>query len=262
MPDIFALAGMHRSGTSLVANWFHDSQIFIGFDLLEAASTNKKGHFEDFEFLELHKKALRDKGLHETGLFLNEDQEWRFNNENHAIASSIMARRSSMDLWGWKEPRSTLYLDQWKDLIPNLKVIGIYRHPELVIKSLYERLKRNKWYYTRNPLIRLKWFLDIDHNPKKWHQIFSNTYTSYNKRITSFYKKYPHDSILINVTDLLQDEKGVIAKIEVLLNRKMNFVPFSTVFEKQLMKTNANDVNLQGIESSLEIFQLMEDLKG
>ncbi|MEQ8629779.1 sulfotransferase [Ekhidna sp.] len=262
MSQVFTVAGMHRSGTSLVANWFYDSQFFIGFDLLEAASSNKKGHFEDLDFLELHQKDLREKGYHQSGLIIKEDQEWRFNAENFVEASSLINKRSSFNLWGWKEPRSTLYLKQWKQLIPNLKVIGIYRHPELVVKSLYKRLKRNKWYYTRNPMTRLKWFIDIDNNPKKWHKIFSNTYTIYNNKMISFHKEYPNDSILINVNDLLNDESRIVSQIEMLLGEKLNFVPFSTVYKKELMKAISDNLNLSGIESSLNAYRLMEDLKG
>ncbi|SNT02098.1 Sulfotransferase family protein [Ekhidna lutea] len=261
MHKTFTIAGMHRSGTSLMANWFHNSNAFLGFDLLDAASSNKKGHFEDVEFLELHKKDLRDKGYHETGLLIEKEKDWFFNDENRSIASSIIDKRSSFEFWGWKEPRTALYLEQWKKLIPHLKVISVYREPTLVIDSLYRRLKRNKWYYTRNPITRLKWWVDIDHNPRKWHHKFSAVYTHYNKKIIDFHKEHPKDSILINIEDLLTGEEKIRIEIESFLSQNLNFVPFSTVYEKQLMKGKTDPLNLPEIESSIEIFGLMEDLK-
>lgn len=262
MAEIFTIAGMHRSGTSLVANWFHDSDIFVGFDLLEAASSNQKGHFEDLDFLELHKKDLRDKNLHETGLLIDKKPEWIFTQENQSAAADLIKKRKDIDLWGWKEPRSTLYLDQWKDLAPNLKVISIYREPSLVIDSLYRRLKRNKWYYTRNPYTRLKWFLDIDHNPKKWYRKFSEIYTLYNKSIIDFHEKFPEDSLIISLADLLNNENNLVSSLEAVFGHKLNMVPFSTVYEKELMKDRSDPLILSQIGSSIEVFDLMENLKG
>jgi len=66
---IFCIAGMHRSGSSLFANWLHESGIFIGYELYGAESSNQRGHYEDMEFLNLHKKDLHLKNLDISGLF-------------------------------------------------------------------------------------------------------------------------------------------------------------------------------------------------
>ena len=40
------------------------------------------------------------------------------------------------DHWGWKDPRNSLTLPFWKELLPNLKVVVCVRNPIEVIASL------------------------------------------------------------------------------------------------------------------------------
>lgn len=57
------IAGMHRSGTSLVASLVASAGVHIGDRLMGPERGNLKGHFEDFDFCELHLKALAANGL-------------------------------------------------------------------------------------------------------------------------------------------------------------------------------------------------------
>ncbi|WP_420316447.1 hypothetical protein [Ekhidna sp.] len=252
---IFTLAGMHRSGTSLVANWFHDSGIFMGNDLLEAASTNMKGHFEDVQFLELHKNDLRSKGFHQSGLLIKSGD---LTIDHEDLAKDLIKSRTELDIWGWKEPRTTLYLRHWKKLIPELKVISIYRPPEYVIMSLYRRLKKGKWYYTRNPIKKLIWYLDIDLNRRRWVKVFSELYYLYNKMVLEFNELYPDDSLIINLNQFIEREEKTSQIINDFLGKKTNFVPFSMIYDKSLLKQSAPELPLPLIKKSKDIFRLLE----
>lgn len=236
---VFCLAGMHRSGTSLLANWFYNSNVYIGKEFLGPASSNKKGHFEDIDFLELHIHDLEEKGRDNAGLIVD-DQRFRLGKEGILKARNILSKRSNKPLWGWKEPRSTLYLLHWKELIPQLKVVAIFREPAFVIDSLYERLKRNKWYKTNNPVKKLQWWWDIDKNPKKWKTIFLNAYERYNKEILAFQELYADDIIIFELTDLLKNPDIIAAKICSILKTKNSFVDFSTVFTKEDLNMNGS----------------------
>ena len=50
MNKVLVILGMHRSGTSLVANWLHDCGLHVGDRLLEGTFANEKGYFEDLIF--------------------------------------------------------------------------------------------------------------------------------------------------------------------------------------------------------------------
>ena len=50
------LIGMHLSGKSLTASILQKTSLNIGSELLEAGEGNIKGHFEDCDFYNFHKK--------------------------------------------------------------------------------------------------------------------------------------------------------------------------------------------------------------
>ena len=52
------VAGMHRSGTSLISSVLAAMHVDMGHDTLVADRNNVRGYFEDIEFLELHRRIL------------------------------------------------------------------------------------------------------------------------------------------------------------------------------------------------------------
>jgi len=42
-------------------------------------------------------------------------------------------------VWGFKDPRTLLFLDGWLEIVPDMEFIGIYRHPMVVARSLHAR---------------------------------------------------------------------------------------------------------------------------
>ena len=241
---IFTLAGMHRSGTSVIAHWLFQSGFAMGTDLLEAASSNPKGHFEDKEFLELHRQDLLAKGLHDSGLY-GVEGPLRLSVSSKERASQMLEKRRSLECWGWKEPRTVLYLDHWKQILPQLKVVGVFREPEYVAQSLYRRLQKNKWYYTRNPLKRLAWYLDIDLQPGKWEKVFLDTGSLYNQQLISFADRFPGDTLLLELGDILESPDRAGKVVASFLGSQKALVPFQEVFEPSLMTATAKV--MQGI---------------
>ncbi len=45
-------------------------------------------------------------------------------------------RNTTNALWGWKDPRSTLFLEEWLELEPGLKLIAVYRDPWEIVDAL------------------------------------------------------------------------------------------------------------------------------
>ena len=66
--NVLVIAGMHRSGTSLITHWLHDCGLQVGERLVGAGTGNVEGHFEDEDFFLLHQQILIDNGVHPDGL--------------------------------------------------------------------------------------------------------------------------------------------------------------------------------------------------
>ena len=128
---------MHRSGSSLTASLLQSAGLHIGRQLLGSDSVNIKGHFENIDFYEFHKAVLRSQAIIDHGWTLQE----KINVEDRFVeqAKEIVAKNSLSSVWGWKEPRTTLFLDFWSELLPEAKFLLIYRSPWEVVDSLYRR---------------------------------------------------------------------------------------------------------------------------
>ena len=139
MSPVVAVAGMHRSGTSMAAALLQSAGIDLGARLLAPMKGNAQGHFEDLDFVELHATMLDDLGESTAGWTVRSDL--RPTGEHERLARALVAARdaSAATAWGWKDPRTTLFLDFWAELIPRARFVLMYRSPWDVIDSLYRR---------------------------------------------------------------------------------------------------------------------------
>jgi GT2 family glycosyltransferase len=135
---VLVVTGMHRSGTSFAASLVHAAGLFLGERLLGADPSNPCGHFEDLDFLQFHQRALAAHGHADHGLVESvvSDPGPRFRAE---AARLVADRRRLGRMWGWKEPRTVLFLDFWESLLPDARFLFVFRPPWEVIDSLYRR---------------------------------------------------------------------------------------------------------------------------
>jgi len=128
---------MHRSGSSLTAAILQSAGVYIGRELLSPNVGNIKGHYENLDFYHFHMAVLESQGINSAGWTLQEkiDVEERFVEQ----AKKLIKKNNLSQIWGWKEPRTTLFLNFWAELLPEAKFIFIYRYPWEVIDSLYRR---------------------------------------------------------------------------------------------------------------------------
>lgn len=137
------IGGMHRSGTSMVANLLHGCGLYLGPDreLLGAMSTNRRGHWENQQFTRINEEILRQLGgnwyappempadWHEKGVVA----------DYRTKAISLCEQFDGHEPWGWKDPRNSLTLALWRSLMPDLKVVICVRNPLEVVSSLRRR---------------------------------------------------------------------------------------------------------------------------
>src|SRR4051812_47462812 len=132
---VLVILGMHRSGTSLVAQWLQRCGLHIGTRLVGAGRGNIEGHFEDRDFLDLHRSILISNNLPDTGLVSEFDTA--LNNTHLAEIKGLIALKNSLfEEWGWKEPRTCLFLEQYMHVLPATKYIILLRDYNSVVDSL------------------------------------------------------------------------------------------------------------------------------
>lgn len=134
------ITGFHRSGTSAVARAFHRAGLDLGDDLLGATPGNPHGHFEDRTAVAMHDALLDDAGL--TWKSVTAVPRPIDAGRRNTLQAFVSERTHSGKLWGIKDPRLCLLLDEWTTAAPMAKVIVIIRRPGESIRSLHMRHSR------------------------------------------------------------------------------------------------------------------------
>ncbi|TLX73222.1 hypothetical protein E9993_15640 [Labilibacter sediminis] len=136
--NVLIILGMHRSGTSLTAQWLQKCGLNIGDNLMPAHFSNKDGHFEDMDFHDLHEEIFRNHNIPYGG-FENIESFKPTCEEVNKIADLVNKKNTLYKQWGWKEPRTCLFIDEYLKLIPNAVILLIIRDYNAVINSLINR---------------------------------------------------------------------------------------------------------------------------
>jgi len=131
---------MHRSGTSMVARALAACGLELGgeSELLGATPDNEHGHWEHEEFVRLDDELLARLG---GGWDVPPKVEagWADSAELDDLrgrARELVQRFDGQELWGWKDPRTSLALPFWRSVLPDLRVVVCVRHPVEVARSL------------------------------------------------------------------------------------------------------------------------------
>jgi len=148
-----AVAGMHRSGTSLIASMLSDARIDLGSNFIAANRHNKPGYFEDRRFVDLHDALLAANGT--DWALSGSPKSMRVPDDLRIRARELIRERvaeaaqrvvpdrtgasSGGSSWGWKDPRTTLFLDFWLEMLPSLSVVVPFRDAASVVASLRRR---------------------------------------------------------------------------------------------------------------------------
>ena len=135
-PSPVAVIGMHRSGTSCLAGCLEDLGLQLGA-VNTAAPHNKKGNRENPRFWPVHDAVLARVGAAWDNP-PNAPVAWTAS--EIADLKTVLADYDILPTpWGFKDPRSTLLLDGWFEVLPDLKLVASIRHPLAVAGSLAAR---------------------------------------------------------------------------------------------------------------------------
>jgi predicted O-methyltransferase YrrM len=187
---------MHRSGTSLTASFLQTLGVNVGDRLYEADRSNQKGYFEDIDFLEFQRQVLMascqpdEPGWPDWGWTESEQlNKQNFANYKQRAQELIANRTGSQAVWGWKDPRTTLMLDFWHELLPSAHYILVYRFPWDVADSI---LRLNAPIFLEHPDYALKIWL------------------FYNRQLLDFYVRHRDACLLVSVNGFLKDTSRLV----------------------------------------------------
>jgi len=207
------ITGMHRSGTSLVSSLLQSAGLDIGKNLVAGNEGNIKGHFENKNFVDFHEKVLYSLGINQIGWTLERDLSPPVIYQDEA-KTLIDLNSSKNKPWGWKDPRTCLFLPFWYNLIPDGRFVFIYRSPWEVLDSLFRRGD------------------DIFHpHPEFALQIWM----SYNQAILDFYRQHSQHCLLLNLNQVIENPEFLIESISSELKIQLSKVDQS-LYESKLLR--------------------------
>lgn len=137
------ITGMHRSGTSVLALMLRRCGVYLGEpdELYGAATDNPSGHWEHKAIVSINDRLLATLGGAwdvppplPAGWHTAESLA-----PLRSEARDIVSRLGRAPLWGFKDPRVSLLLPFWRELIPDGHWIVCVRDPREVAASLAAR---------------------------------------------------------------------------------------------------------------------------
>jgi glycosyltransferase involved in cell wall biosynthesis/GT2 family glycosyltransferase len=206
------VTGMHRSGTSLVASLLSAWNVRIG---------------DDVDFLELNRRILlagtpaeeghRDWGFTESGTF---DAAQLAAHRGEA-AALVASRDRAGHAWGWKDPRTSMLLDFWDDVLgSDASFLLLYRHPWEVADSM---LRTGADVFLRNP----------EYPARIW--------TEYNRRILDFHRRHRDRSLLVSTNRIVRDPESFAAALRTRFDIDTGADAFAALRTENAFVSRADD---------------------
>lgn len=231
---VICILGMHRSGTSLLSQWLFRCGLNLGDRLLSRDFSNQKGHFEDLDFLEVHKQILQFNNLDPSGLIGL--KELKLNKYYQKKIDHLIDLKCDLNQqWGWKDPRTCLIIEEYKRRIPDLKVLVVYRSYIKIINSLINRdikryfLLNGNGFKKQLKSILFKRFI-VKKLLKKNGLQYINATKQYFESILSLVEKSSENVVIIGIDDLLERDVKIFNLIVEKWGFNLSYIPFNELF--------------------------------
>jgi len=185
------VCGMHRSGTSLTASLFHAAGVRLGDQLLGPNCGNERGHYEDLGIYEFHRTALHAQGLGTEGFVAAGTVA--VSETLQPVGRRLAAERGRPGgVWGWKEPRTVLFLDYWDTILPRARYLFVFRRPWEVVDSLFRRGDET---FAANP------------------GFAAEVWLHYNRTILDFVRRHDDRCLVVELDQVAADPEGLFAAV-------------------------------------------------
>ncbi|MCP4525597.1 MAG: hypothetical protein GY833_06785 [Aestuariibacter sp.] len=243
---IICITGMHRSGTSLAASWLENCGLTIHHGEVWGPSVgNPKGHFEDKDFVKLHTMAANSTYSRSKGWKVFTGDSLMFDDSHLSQAHQLLQQRKlAYKTWGWKDPRSVLFLTQWRAIIPELKVLFVWRPCLDVAQSLVMRSKKAGQAHLKITLLEAV---------KLW--------LYYNKKVCAYKRQHPDTTLLFSLNAIIDDDEGILSLLNEKFRANLCYTPLAAVFSPSLLHKRATPLALKWASSCYKTTQLEEQLQ-
>ena len=236
--------GMHRSGTSFMGRWMVESGFDFGSNLVPGGIGNQDGHFEDMDFHDLHERIFSKYEIPYGGF---EDLEkLKLDDDDVGDIECLVEQKARQNrYWGWKEPRTCLFLSEYEKILPSAKVIVIYRDVDKVVSSLIKRdrevyfRKRGKKMWPKRLYYRVIYKLITkfsDLNGK-----YRRTWLMYNQSILEYLSNKEKTDYVVVDFHKIKNKEVVIREFVESHFSGVKLVPLSNVFNSDRITAITED---------------------
>ena len=267
---VLIVAGMHRSGTSLVTQWLYRCGLNVGEHLLGKGIGNDDGHYEDLEFYNFHLNLLQSKNLHDSG-FVETPVPGMTESDKENALKLINKKNSANSEWGWKDPRTCLFLRDYNKLIPNAHYIVVFRSFESTVSSVITRAQKvlhsedkkvkNDGFFTRffkNRSLKK----EIKALSREQAGPSLKIWMLYNREILKFLDTIDFEKYLVlNYDLLLKNDSEIFERLKKVWNYSISYISFSDVYKPSLISKDLNIRNFVDEQLYQEACDLEEMLK-
>lgn len=195
MSQTLIITGMHRSGTSFVAELFKSAGLYIGERLYPGDTGNPRGYFEDEDILALQRTMVANAcppdelGWPDWGWTASEVLDESVWSADEPAMRALVKEREKHKVWGWKDPRTTLLLDAWLRVLPDARFLFVVREPWKVTASV-QRLPAELFGQRPEVAVRVWLF--------------------YNRRLLAFTKAHPERCVIMPMPWLANTPHSVL----------------------------------------------------
>lgn len=245
------VAGFHRSGTSLATQLLHRSGLFVGSNLLGALPTNPYGHFEDRDFLRLHRGIVERHG-----------PDWQWDapfpfyigrDPWNRMRRLGRLRDQEHETWGFKDPRVCLFLGAWKHVLPDAKFVMIYRDPGECVRSMESRQAADYFRGEGNPDAHLRFFTEPDHGLKLWD--------TYNRAMVNFARGHVDDCLVVPYDELVAG-RPVVQEVCDRFGARLTPTSIDEVFDPSAAGSRTAPQRYSDEETAVRVRRTWEQLEG
>jgi len=264
------IAGMHRSGTSLITQWLYRCGLQVGENLLGSGIGNDDGHYEDMVFYDFQRQLLTNKNLHDSG-FTAEPVPRLNSTEKEALKDIITRKNLLFKEWGWKDPRTCLFLREYQELIPDAYYLVVFRDWKSTVSSMISRTYKVE--YAGNEIVKKGWFAELRKSrvyKKRIRKLcadhatfFLRTWIFYNREILDSIGRISKDNYtIINYGQLLKSDQAVFAKLKNYWQFALDYVSFKDIYKPGLLSKEidiSKFTNMKLIEEARQLQNLLEE---
>lgn len=199
----------------MVAHYLQLCGVNMGQRLQPADIGNPRGYFEDSDFLSLHQDLL---SYFDLSIFPTNDRSLsrQIPDRFKLRAQEILSHKAGSAVWGWKDCRTALFLEFWRQMVPDLKLLFLFRHPLLVVDSLLRR--GTDFIVARRPAIAFQ------------------SWRIHNRRILDFYCRNQPRCFLVDIDDLVTEADAVVSRFFSKLSIPLIASDFGAVYAPDAFK--------------------------